>query len=1011
MILKKYNPFIAKFTTQVFDKDVPLEKRKENTEYSRFSLISNMSYGELPDDADLNEIAIINDGLYIFDNRTGVLGWHAIMGGVGGYTHPITHPALMITEDSDRIWFTPEERSKLSNIEDNSNQFILTPASVTDLGGIKIGSRLTVQTDGTLSANLQSEQNFNLTYKQKLDSISFAANNYTLPISSLTTLGGIKVGDRLNIDSNGIVSANIQTDQNYTLDEKLKLITIDSNANYYVHPVTHIPEIISQNPNYRFVTDHQITEWDDKISGPITDDDHGELNGGKLHTEVTDTVAGFMTPNAKIKLATIETGANFYEHPASHPPTIITQNSNFRFINDNQILAWNNKIDLPLTDITHGVLGGADLHANATQWEDGFMSYQDKVKIDGLVFNNQFVHPLTHSASMITETLDRIWFTHDEHDKLDGIENNANRYTHPFTHPATMIIQDTSHKFVTDIQISNWDSKTVNSYVDGKVNSLLDGVGTSLNTLKKLANAINNDSNYWITIGGLINNKVDKVSGKALSTNDFTNTYKTKLDGIEANANNYIHPTSHPADIIIQDTFHKFVGDNQIAYWNAKADVPITDLTHGSLSGGILHSLVTSVSAGFMSIADKNKLNNIENNANNYIHPTSHSAAIITETVDRFWFTPVEKTKLDGIETNANKYIHPSTHPASIIIEDSTHRFLTDGYISSWNNKIDSPLTNLTHENLSGGSLHSIVTTTVNGFSSYQDKVKLNGIEVSANNYIHPTSHLASIIEEDPTRRFVTDGQIEYWDDKISGPLNELSHGNLPGGFLHALATNIDDGFLSYQDKIKLNGIEVNANNYIHPVQHPGSIIVEDSNHRWMTDADKSKLNGIETNANNYIHPIGDGNLHVPATGTTSNKKILTAGPTPGSMIWEENVSGVSGIIDCNCDPLVIVNQLVIPSASIDNFIESITDNRSTFPVIGIVISKVTPTLCKVLMTGQCDSNFNGLQRGKKVFVAEDGGLTTDVPLTGYVQCIGTCNSDGKLYVRINPTRIKRNPF
>jgi hypothetical protein len=34
----------------------------------------------------------------------------------------------------------------------------------------------------------------------------------------------------------------------------------------------------------------------------------------------------------------------------------------------------------------------------------------------------------------------------------------------------------------------------------------------------------------------LLNNKVDVVSGKGLSTNDFTNTLKTKLDGIEAGA-------------------------------------------------------------------------------------------------------------------------------------------------------------------------------------------------------------------------------------------------------------------------------------------------------------------------------------------------------------------------------------------------------------------------------------------------------------------------------------------
>lgn len=38
------------------------------------------------------------------------------------------------------------------------------------------------------------------------------------------------------------------------------------------------------------------------------------------------------------------------------------------------------------------------------------------------------------------------------------------------------------------------------------------------------------------------NTKVDKVDGKGLSTNDFTDTLKDKLDGIDDNANNYTLP-------------------------------------------------------------------------------------------------------------------------------------------------------------------------------------------------------------------------------------------------------------------------------------------------------------------------------------------------------------------------------------------------------------------------------------------------------------------------------------
>jgi hypothetical protein len=53
-----------------------------------------------------------------------------------------------------------------------------------------------------------------------------------------------------------------------------------------------------------------------------------------------------------------------------------------------------------------------------------------------------------------------------------------------------------------------------------------------------------------------------------------------------------------------------------------------------------------------------------------------------------------------------------------------------------------------------------------------------------------------------------------------------------------------------------------------------------------MSAADKSKLDGIAPGANNYTHPTGDGNLHVPATGTTNNGKVLKAGSTAGSIAW-----------------------------------------------------------------------------------------------------------------------------
>lgn len=44
-------------------------------------------------------------------------------------------------------------------------------------------------------------------------------------------------------------------------------------------------------------------------------------------------------------------------------------------------------------------------------------------------------------------------------------------------------------------------------------------------------------SNLCAVLKEMLDGKVDKVSGKGLSTNDFTAAYKTKLDGIAAGAN------------------------------------------------------------------------------------------------------------------------------------------------------------------------------------------------------------------------------------------------------------------------------------------------------------------------------------------------------------------------------------------------------------------------------------------------------------------------------------------
>lgn len=78
----------------------------------------------------------------------------------------------------------------------------------------------------------------------------------------------------------------------------------------------------------------------------------------RLSTKV-DKVAGMglstndYTTEEKSKLAGVEDGANNYTHPANHPPSIITQDENNRFVTDAEKVAWNAKLNADDLSVTN----------------------------------------------------------------------------------------------------------------------------------------------------------------------------------------------------------------------------------------------------------------------------------------------------------------------------------------------------------------------------------------------------------------------------------------------------------------------------------------------------------------------------------------------------------------------------------------------------------------------------------------------------------------------------------
>lgn len=118
--------------------------------------------------------------------------------------------------------------------------------------------------------------------KNKLNGIEENANNYSLPIASSNTLGGIKVGSGLSIDSNGVLSSSGGS---------------------------------SDLSNYQTKTDNALTTTDKTIVGAIN-----ELNIECIKSEDYENTSITIDDNLTSRVSTLETNkANKSEIPTTLP--------------------------------------------------------------------------------------------------------------------------------------------------------------------------------------------------------------------------------------------------------------------------------------------------------------------------------------------------------------------------------------------------------------------------------------------------------------------------------------------------------------------------------------------------------------------------------------------------------------------------------------------------------------------------------------------------------------------
>lgn len=95
------------------------------------------------------------------------------------------------------------------------------------------------------------------------------------------------------------------------------------------------------------------------------------------------------------------------------------------------------------------------------------------------------------------------------------------------------IVYDLAAKF--DAEDNNIkDTYSTKEYVTQKISELVNSAPGTLDTLNKIAAALNNDPEFATTIITQLGTKVDKVEGKQLSTNDYSDEEKRTVAQLKA---------------------------------------------------------------------------------------------------------------------------------------------------------------------------------------------------------------------------------------------------------------------------------------------------------------------------------------------------------------------------------------------------------------------------------------------------------------------------------------------
>lgn len=173
-------------------------------------------------------------------------------------------------------------------------------------------------------------------------------------------------------------------------------------------------------------------------------------------------------------------------------------------------------------------------------------------------------------------------------------------------------------------------------------------------------------------------------------------------------------------------------------------------------------------------------------------------------------------------------------------------------------------------------------------------------------------------------------------------------------GHTHSEATTSVAGFMSGADKSKLDGIAENANNYTHPANHPASIIEQDSNNRFVTDAEKTAWNakqaalvsGTNIKTINGVSLLGSGNVAIESgTGVTVTGSLTLYATQSTTLTITNFDSATTYSVSVTGGTATITGDQITYTAGATAGTYAITINGRAVPVTVQPASVLAPTI------------------------------------------------------------------